>query len=485
MSWNRIIRSFCCLLLPGLLAWAGHAEIASADDPSVTKDVEVRKLTITPAPESIPALKYVLLPSVLDCTPGNAASQYSRVLLLMEDQQDEEMSEKLGQWGEKDFQFDDASAAEARKTLRSLDPVMNELAAACRRTSCVWAPPFREGQDPFAVLFPELKGYQELIRIPRANIRLALYEGRTDDAIQMLQTGFAFARDVGSGPTLIYGLLGISFTRMLAEELEDLVQRPDAPNLYWALSAMPRPLVDMRPALETERHTLNYWIPALRTLDMQQDDPAYWQSQLDEICRYLRECTGFSEPQGGFRAALAMYALKGYPKAVDYMVSKGYTREEVATMHSARTLATAVIEPYREQRDNAFKWLYLPYSEACEGMEAWEREFQQKGRDAEVFSLASLLLPTLSFASVAVAREQRDIELARTIEAVRMYAALHNGQLPRSAEDITEVPFPTDPFTGKPFELTGDGDTVVIQSLPLLARDAKRHGLRVEIRLAK
>ncbi len=484
MSWNRIIRSFCCLLLPSLLASTGIAEITSAADPSVAKDVEVRKLTITPAPEPSPALKYVLLPSALDRTPGNAAAQYNRILLLLEDRLDDETSKKLKQWGEDDFQFDNATAAEARKALRSLDPVMTELSVACRRTSCVWDPPLREGEAPFAVLHPELQRYQELIRVPLASIRLALYEGRTDDAIQVLQTGFAFARDVGNGPTLIHGLLGVIFARMLAVELENLVQRPDAPNLYWALSVMPRPLVDMRPGLENERHTLGNWIPALRNIDTLGDDPAFWQTQLGRICQEL-ESSGLPEPQAGFRATVAMYALKGYPKAVDYMVSKGYTREQVAAMHSARVLVTAVVEPYRQLRDNAFKWLYLPYSEAWAGLDAWENEFHEKSRDTEVFPLAKFLLPTLNFASVAVAREQRAFELVRTVEAVRMYAALHDGQLPRSAQDITEVPFPTDPFTGKPFELTREGDAVVIQSLPPLARDAERHALRLEIRLAK
>jgi hypothetical protein len=37
------------------------------------------------------------------------------------------------------------------------------------------------------------------------------------------------------------------------------------------------------------------------------------------------------------------------------------------------------------------------------------------------------------------------------LEALRIYAAAHEGQLPQSLADLTEVPIPEDPVTCKPF----------------------------------
>ena len=36
-------------------------------------------------------------------------------------------------------------------------------------------------------------------------------------------------------------------------ELEDLVQLQGSPNLYWAITDLPRPMIDLRKALQMER----------------------------------------------------------------------------------------------------------------------------------------------------------------------------------------------------------------------------------------
>ena len=39
----------------------------------------------------------------------------------------------------------------------------------------------------------------------------------------------------------------------LADRLEELIEQPGAENFYWALSALPRPLVSLRKAMEQEQ----------------------------------------------------------------------------------------------------------------------------------------------------------------------------------------------------------------------------------------
>jgi hypothetical protein len=53
---------------------------------------------------------------------------------------------------------------------------------------------------------------------------------------------------------------------------------------------------------------------------------------------------------------------------------------------------------------------------------------------------------------MAIERNDRQVATLRVIEAIRMYAATHDGQLPNTLSDITEVPVPDDPVTGLPFE---------------------------------
>ena len=62
-----------------------------------------------------------------------------------------------------------------------------------------------------------------------------------------------------------------------------------------------------------------------------------------------------------------------------------------------------------------------------------------------------MVLPAIRSAYVVPARVDRQLDVAQTIEAIRLYAAGHQGSLPPSLDAITEAPVPIDPVTGKPF----------------------------------
>ncbi len=487
MSWNRILRfplplvSLAVVLSVGL----GERAASAADKPTVKKP-EVRKLTVHPAPEPIPALKHQLLPGLLERTPGNAAVLYNRVLIQFTDQLDDETSERIATWAGRDMASDELPVEEIREALKPFDAIMSELAVAARRDSCRWDVPFRKGQNPFAILLPELQQQRQLARVLVVNIRLAILDGRIDDAAEMLKTGFAFARDVGHGPTLIHGLVGIAISNMLTDALVQLSQRADAPNLYWALAAMPRPLIDLRRGMETERHVLDLWMPEFRNLDRLRDDPEFWEARLQEFFEVdIRFLSDNDDMEVDYRSVMTMLALKGYPRARDHMVSRGHSPQEVASMHPARVLLVYTMDTYRKLGDASYKWFFLPYYEAREGLAEWNRQFKAEGRDSEVFPVASLLLPAIGAAKIAVARHERDLEIARMVEAIRIHAATHDGRLPLSGEDITDVPVPTDPMWGKPFAVARDGDTLVIESAPIPYNNKLLHSLRVEVRLAK
>ena len=63
----------------------------------------------------------------------------------------------------------------------------------------------------------------------------------------------------------------------------------------------------------------------------------------------------------------------------------------------------------------------------------------------------------------------------------RLHAASHGGELPRTLDEITEVPIPVDPITGKPFGYRRQGEMAVLEG----ERRVPGMILRLEIRLAK
>jgi hypothetical protein len=68
--------------------------------------------------------------------------------------------------------------------------------------------------------------------------------------------------------------------------------------------------------------------------------------------------------------------------------------------------------------------------------------------------------------------------LLRCVEAVRIYAAEHDGKLPARLDDV-RLPLPVDPATGKPFTYKLDGKTAHLHGEPLVVQ------VRYEVTIAK
>jgi len=59
---------------------------------------------------------------------------------------------------------------------------------------------------------------------------------------------------------------------------------------------------------------------------------------------------------------------------------------------------------------------------------------------------------------------QRRVDALRAVEAIRHYAATHDGKLPESLDQITETPVPGDVLTGKPFSFERAGEAAILSA---------------------
>ena len=75
------------------------------------------------------------------------------------------------------------------------------------------------------------------------------------------------------------------------------------------------------------------------------------------------------------------------------------------------------------------------------------------------------LLPDVVGIRRALGRLEQRVALLRHVEALRLYAAAHDGRLPATLADLP-VPLPDDPFTGKPFHYQADGATAHLRGSP-------------------
>ena len=122
-----------------------------------------------------------------------------------------------------------------------------------------------------------------------------------------------------------------------------------------------------------------------------------------------------------------------------------------------------IVETYDQIRDDLFKWFHLPYLQAKEGLEAFERDLPS-AKKRELFPTASLILPRMVMMPTVTVHVDRQLAALRCIEALRLYAASHQGKLPAALDEIREVPIPLNPATGKLFGYRLEGKTAVLDA---------------------
>jgi hypothetical protein len=453
--------------------------------------VQTMEMTLHPRGEPRPALQHRLLPDEFDMVEGNAAVHYLKAMGFLEqaparDQLRElyrsaaEQAAREGRGADKlppyswlEMAPRELPVDEVRDLLRltAFQPPM--LAEATRRRRFDMDRNIREANDVIGYLIPEMQGMRELARMQSLRCKVAIAENRVGDAFAILGQQFALGRHLGQDGFLISSLVGVACTGVAWSDALYLVQHPDAPNLYWAFAALPRPLVDMRYALDLERQFLYLQVKALREVDETLRPPGYWQDFLENVMFQLGEftskfgtafaLTGAEADREAARTMLVGFVAAAYPGAKRYLIEeRRLPREQVEAYPTAQVVFLAMVRHYDEARDEFFKWTHLPYHQARHKADAAHQVIDHRaGRLGWSAAPAQMLLPAIGAVLTASARLDQNLALVQTVEAIRMYGADHDGRLPESLADLP-VPAPPEPFTGEPLDYQYHGDHAVL-----------------------
>ncbi len=471
----------CGLLLVGGLL----SNSARAADPTTLQ------MTISPAAAPRPALKYRLQCSFVEQNVGNAASLYSRAIILFKDNSalgEKAMQRRIGELVA--LPLEKLPKKETREILQQAGSVLHEVRMGTRRTTCDWDLPIREEQNPFTVLLPELQELRNIAHLLALQVRLQIAEKQYDEAIDTLRTGLTLGRHVAETPLLINGLVGITISGEMVSQLRELEQAADAPNLYWAVSALPEHFVDLRAALDTESAFVQLMFPQLRNVEQADRSDAQWQA---EWSAYMAKWNGLTPllavdgQKDDWRDVAKMVAgktwimLSGYPKAKAGLRTFGYDQKAIDAMPPPKAMLLYSRLTYEDLRDEMFRWHYVPFWQAQVGMQAAEQTLKS-ARDREIIPLATLMLPAIQPVRVTEVRLQRDLAIVRTVEALRLHAAANQSKLPASLDQVTIAPIPIDPFTGKtpPYQLT---DGVATLDYPAAQDRPENEHIRVVVKL--
>jgi hypothetical protein len=483
--------SIYCLAITAYLVLPVRADVSYEKAKEGDNDIEIVRMTVTPAAEPVPALKYRFVARDIDLKSGNAAPYYYRAelnlnALMKELRKEFDEDTQLSPWyGPVDFEATPIAKLpleEMRKASQKFDPFYNnDLRIAFERRSCDWELGTEEmhGVEMFSFLLYEVQGCREISRMMALRTRLAIAELRYNDAIELIRNQYRLGRDVAKMPFLVCGLVGVAIGNMANGPLIDLIANRDSPNMYWALSELPRPLIDVPWEARFEFGNLPRAFPFIDRAETTEHAPQEWARLFRQTVRDYSKVGGnllggingreLDDVEAGVGATLL--GLTGYAHAKERLIADGMDRERVEKMAVGQVIAIYTERRYRLFCDDFEKLWYVPYADfekLSNSVENRMRNATPLGTDddREIFPIASGLIPQIQAARGAQMRLERNMAALRVIEALRMYAAGHDGQLPKALDEITIVPVPLNPATGKKFVYRLNGTTAVLELPP-------------------
>jgi hypothetical protein len=416
-------------------------------------------LVLAPRPLPAPVFRYRLLPTAPELNAGDAAPIYLRLVYEQPDRALREASDKAAAWLL--LPLSEFPAAEARKLADRWSVELTQIEYGARRKNCDWNYTLPEERDhQLTIRLPDTQTMPIWGRILAVRARAEIAEGKPEDAIRTIATGLAFSRHVSQGgPFYINNLVGIAIAAHMLADLDELNSQPEAPNLYWALTALPRPLISTRDAMENEWMLAERMVPELVQADQTRSD-ADWSALLVRMharMARLSRLLGFKpeDAWGVVPESLDAFKTAMLPKARDYL--KEHHLEATSDDHA---IVLAMVTGYQELYHEFFKHAYLPYPQGVPvGRVTEERVVASKKGPAALFGS---ILPAVHSVQMSEVMLDRKVAALRVVAALRLYAAAHKGQLPESLDEVKDVPIPIDPMTGKPFEYRREADGAVL-----------------------
>jgi hypothetical protein len=479
-----VTRTFAVTLSAlAVAAFAGGRSTAQPPGP----DVPVFKIAVRPAAAPSPALRYRLLPELRDQQPGNALLLYYKAFSpeLQHNIRTQAVQAAIEKATETPIDELRKDAGDVRWVQHT--QMMDLIDQAARRSYIDWELTQGVREHGIGLLLPDVQAMRQYANYLAVRARLDVADGNYDRAVYGLQTGVALARHLSEAPTLIHDLVGIAVAAKMFQQIDTLIQQPGAPNLYWALSDLPHPLIDLHKGYQGERLMIEWLAPGVRDRVNDPSATPMTPEQLQTIADRIANIEGGRNPAAGVpsRLLLSVLTAQRYPAAKQWLASRGWTAEQIEAIPVAQAALMYEVYTYDRLFDEMAKWHGQPAPVALAGLEQAKRQLQAGVAQSRQAFLSAILLPATERVYQASLRVERRVAALRCVEAIRLHAAARGGKLPASLNDITEVPVPPDPATGQPFPYSARGDTATLTAGPYAHATSANDSFTYELTLAK
>lgn len=430
-----------------------------------------KAVTVSPAAAPKPALKYQLLPDLTETFSGNQAHLFMKVFaeqnnfFFSKDEVDkrekylitplDELPDDLREYG---------------------GNVIRRLHEAARAEHVDWQLLREMKRDGTSTLLPDAQWMRMLANVLRVRCRGEIKAGDFPAAIRTVQTTLALARAFNEHPCVIGQLVGAAIANIGLQCVEEMSQQPNCPNLYWALTDLPTPFIDLRKGIQGDRTMYD-----AEFRDFPRGGSTWTGDQEAKAFARLPKMLGFLEnlpPAVKRPADFTPYVVtlsndaEFQKTCTGWLREYGYADNDIDGMTPVQRVIVASVERVLALNDEIAKWSKRPYTELPDEFKSIEAPGKRAVLDVSDKGVFGGGLAVRWRPKLAQTRVESIIAQLRTVEAIRMYAAAKDGKLPLKIADAG-VPTPLDPFSGKAFDyhIEDDGKLAVFTLTPPLGME--------------
>ncbi len=422
-------------------------------------------IVLHPAQAPDPLLRYRLWPAPQHRRHTNPAPFVSRSVILalqIPTEARKEFDESYGEWS--GTPVDQLPVGEVRAVVDRSSAILGELARAERSMDVDYDLRLNElsASETIATLLPEFQEMRHVARILQLRARLAVAEGRFDDAVDDCRIGFRLAEVAAHSTDFLIGrLVGFAISGMMMGVIEEAIQQPECPNLYWALANLPVDrLFEIRDSIEYESVLVGKILDGVENLP---DHPIGAEAAREQIRRIVRESQMMLDGTQESHAAMSqllggLYVVSLAEPSRELLAQTPQWRDRAAELSAPEAVLRAAQLRLERARDRWVAWSMLPPEFSQEYAKELEDSIGDNGSTDVLEKLVLMLTPAVDAAQRAALRSRQQRNQLIALEALRMHAAV-TGELPATIDKLRPVPTWDDPLGHQPFGYTRESAT--------------------------
>ena len=342
----------------------------------------------------------------------------------------------------------------------------SELKRAAYRERAEWEYPIDE--VPWVdVLLPDIQQSRSFHYAIVSSARADILRGEISAAEEKIAIAFAFAKHIGESPFIVARIIQFTQCDHACSAVEELVQHPSSPNYFWDLTSLPKPMIDIRSAIQFESVALEKTFPELSNLERLDSDHE-WQELQSTIFNKIPEFAEVSPDAtdiGGRSRADLKQAMNDWPEIARKRlpaIDKRF-KDKMDSMCDAEASVRYLYERSRQLNRQRLAVSLLEPHVAVPRSIVEDKRMADSCADEQLLKFIMLGISN-GFIRRAWELDQK-FAMLRVVESIRDWSGRNDGKLPTSLDDLT-LPIPEDCLTNKPFryELSADGKSADVRS---------------------